>query len=117
MAQDKNDPKTNRDHDFESAWFSQYSAKNVVDNFAEIKKYAFQAFDKLDTNQNGFIERAELELALQSDSTTEREKSFISFLLNNQEAIATSYDEEWAENDGISRNDIQAYFALIEGLV
>ncbi len=89
----------------------------MINNLEEIKKYAFQAFDKLDTNHNGFIERIELEQALESPSTPEREKSFIAFLLNNQEAISLAYSEEWAENQGISRNDIQAYFALIEGLV
>lgn len=111
-----NSPKRNND-EFESAWFSQYSTKNVIDNLEEIKAYAFQAFDRLDSNQNGFIERSELEQALASPNTSEREKSFITFLLNNQEAIAESYDEEWQQNEGISRNDIQAYFALIEGLV
>lgn len=116
MVKDNN-PKGNKDQEFENAWFSQFSTRNVIDNFEEIKTFAFQAFDRLDTNRNGFIERNELEQALEAPGTTEREKSFITFLLNNQEAIAESYEEEWQQSPGISRNDIQAYFALIEGLV
>lgn len=103
------------DKDFDSAWFSSYSNKNLIDNFNEIKTYAYTTFDALDLDKNGFIDKDELRAAFNSPSTGDREKSFISFLLTNHEAIAEAGEEEHI--DGISRKDIAAYFDLITSLM
>jgi len=103
---------------FENTWFSQYSTANLAEHFNEIKTYAYLAFDQLDQDHNGFIDQDELLNALNSPQTSEREKSFISFLLNNQQAIADSFDEGQAQDpEGISRQDLEAYFNLVSGLI
>lgn len=100
---------------FENAWFVNQSSPNLTERFAEIRTYAYLVFDSLDTNKNGFIELDELASALEQPQYSEREKSFVSFLLNNHSAIADS--SQHGDSNGISRNDIEAYFKLIEGLV
>lgn len=103
---------------FENTWFSKYSTANLAEHFNEIKTYAYLAFDQLDQDHNGFIDQDELLEALNSPQTSEREKSFISFLLNNQQAIADSFDEGQAQDpEGISRQDLEAYFNLVSGLI
>ena len=108
---------------FQNAWFSRSNLKvpdlekklsPVQQSFEEIKQYAYSAFDKLDTNGNGFIEANELTAALNSDATDMREKSFITFLLTNQDAIADSCHEGgFTVKGGISRLDIESYFKLV----
>ena len=71
-----------------------------------------------DKDKNGFIDEEELMTALNSSSTSQREKSFISFLLNNRQAIADSFDEgENQDPEGISRMDLEAYFKVITQLM
>lgn len=111
-ALDKND-------EFASAWFSQSNpgevkASPVRQNLEAIKAFAYEAFDRLDTNQNGFIETDELYAAMNAESTPMREKSYIHFLLANQPEIAKSAYEGSVENkDGISRVDLELYFRII----
>lgn len=51
-------------------------------------------------------------------SVDAREKSFISFLLNNQEAISEMVqEEESGPRLGLSRGDLESYFALITRLL
>ncbi len=70
--------------EFEKAWVSDYvPTGTAADAINEIKVYAYSAFDKLDQNGNGFIETDELQSFLKDADTNEREKSFITFLLNN----------------------------------
>lgn len=103
---------------FENAWFSKYSSQNLAEHFQEIKTYAYLAFDQLDRDHNGFIDQDELLAALDHPHTSEREKSFISFLLSNQQAIADSFDEgDMQDPEGISRQDLEAYFSLVSGLI
>jgi len=101
--------------DFENAWVSDYvPTGTAADAIHEIKAYAYKAFDKLDQNGNGYIEKDELEAFLKSAETPDREKSFITFLLNNQEAISHSVLEgATAPKGGISRLDLDAYFKLV----
>lgn len=96
------------------SWFQNHSSDSMKERFSEIKTYAYIAFDQLDKDKNGFIDEEELLDALQSPLTSEREKSFISFLLNNRQAIADSYDEGANQDpEGISRMDLEAYFKVI----
>ena len=102
--------------DFQNEWFRQPVQKKlspVQQNFENIKKYAYEAFDKLDTNGNGYIERDELMTAFESDSTDMRDKSYIMFLLNNQAEISNACREGAGDQEaGISRLDIEMYFKL-----
>ena len=103
---------------FENAWFSKFSTSNMSERFAEIKTYAYLAFDQLDRDRNGFLDEGELRMALEDPKTNEREKSFISFLLNNRQAIADSFDEGPDQDpEGISRRDLEAYFEVIMPLL
>lgn len=98
----------------DNAWFNQYASANMKEQFSEIKTYAYLAFDQLDRDGNGFIDQNELVAALESPGTSDREKSFIAFLINNRQAIADSFDEGAEQDpDGISRRDLEAYFKLI----
>lgn len=121
-----NRPELKKDDNFQNAWFSQMSqpspaaAKSspIKQNFEEIKKYAYAAFDKLDTNKNGFIETNELYAAMQDEGTPMRDKSYIMFLLTNQADIAASAHEGMPEHaDGISRADLELYFRLVMSLI
>src|SRR5262245_38186838 len=87
--------------------------KSMAENLARIREFAYKAFDKLDQNKNGFLEFDELYAALGSEMLNAQEKSFISFLLANEPAIAESCDEGLYVTDGISRQDIEAYFNII----
>lgn len=103
------------DENFENSWFTANKNENLSEHFEEIKSYAYLIFDRLDTNGNGFIEREELVNALESSATASRDKSFITFLLNNHENIVEASED--SSKDGISRNDISAYFDLISSLL
>ena len=49
------------------------------------------------------------------ESTSWRQKSYLSFLLRRMSDIQYSYQEEWSPNNGgISRSDIQEYFDLVQ---
>jgi hypothetical protein len=113
-----------KDAQFDNAWFSRSPAaaepvavakkiSPVQKSIEEIKQYAYEAFDKLDTNKNGFIEMDELAANLQDPNVPMREKSFISFLINNHDDIEKSVAEGSDQKTGISRLDIESYFRLI----
>ncbi len=112
-----------KDDDFQNAWFSQSSvtttgsiqkASPVRQNMEQIKKYAYESFDRLDANGNGFIETNELSAAMNDASTPMRDKSYIHFLLSNQAEIANSAHEgDPNHKDGISRVDLELYFRLV----
>lgn len=105
--------------DFESAWVSNYVPKDsAADAILQIKDWAYKAFDKLDLDSNGYIEKHELEEVLKDEATPAREKSFITFLLNNQVAIADSVHEgSTSVEGGITRMDLEAYFKLVLSLM
>ena len=114
--------KANSD-EFENAWFSmapdpsappQKKLTPAQQNLEDIKRYAYEQFDLLDTNKNGFIEASELHAFFNDPKTPMREKSFIMFLLHNQQEIADSVQEgEPNYRDGISRLDIEQYFRIV----
>ncbi len=108
---------TRQDFDDEGiAWYKRntVSGINVRDTLDEIKNFAYQTFDVLDGDGNGFISRDELQTALVSQKLDWRERSYVSFLLRRLEDIASSFEEEWqSEEEGISRVDIQEYFKSI----
>lgn len=112
------------DENFQNQWFKhdltpppgKKRVSPVQQNLEAIKKYAYDAFDKLDTNGNGFLERDELLAAFEDEKVEMRDKSYIMFLLNNQKEIADSAVEGSGEqNEGISRLDIEMYFKLVIG--
>lgn len=114
----KNDPS------FDNAWFSrtpaapepgaaQKKVSPVQRSIEEIKQYAYDAFDKLDANKNGFIEMDELAASLNDPNVPMREKSFISFLINNHDDIEKACAEGGEAKNGISRLDIEFYFRLV----
>lgn len=107
------------DKNFEHSWFSSYKGNDSpTPDLTAIRDYAFNCFDKLDANKNGFIEMKELRLALADPNADARERSFIIFLLNNHKEICDSFKEPGAGNpDGISRDDIESYFKLVISLV
>ena len=104
---------------FKNAWLNLDSQSDSrKERFNEIKTYAYIAFDQLDLDKNGFIDEKELLYALNSPTTPEREKSFITFLLDNRQAIADSFDEgELSDPEGISRKDLEVYFKMITQLL
>lgn len=103
------------DDEFEKAWVSNYVPKDSAkDAMLELKAFAYKAFDDLDQNGNGYIEKDELESFLRDPKLSEREKSFVTFLLHNQDAIAHSVHEgSTTVKGGISRLDLDAYFKLV----
>jgi hypothetical protein len=105
------------DPNSQSSWLSDYTEHSLSEHFSEIRTYAYLVFDQLDTNKNGYLEIEELEKALHSN-LPDREKSFITFLLQNHESIGESFDENDGHNaDGISRQDIEEYFKIISTLI
>ncbi len=87
----------------------------VADTLDEVKTFAYECFDKLDKDSDGFLSKGELSEAMASGVYKWREKSFICFMLRRIADIAESYDEEWdcKKSDGISRADIQEYFRML----
>ena len=100
------------------SWVHSSTTERTKERFNEIKTYAYLAFDELDKDKNGFIDESELLEALNSSSTSEREKAFIAFLLDNRQSIADSFDEGAHQDpEGISRMDLEAYFKMISQLM
>ncbi len=115
-----NPEETEDDDEFVNLWFKQKeesvdsSVSLHTQNIEQIRQYAYEAFDKLDTNGNGFIETSELYAALDDPETPMKEKSYIMFLLTHQEEISDCEDEGVPEMvNGISRLDLDLYFKLI----
>jgi hypothetical protein len=113
-----------KDSSFDNAWFSRTPAASepssapkklspMQRNIEDIKQYAYEAFDSLDANKNGFIEMDELAAHLNDPNVPMREKSFVSFLINNHDDIEKACAEGGATKNGISRLDIEFYFKLV----
>lgn len=84
---------------------------SIADVRAEVKRFAFAYFHKLDQDGDGFLTKAEMHYAYSNDLVGWREKSFLLFLMRQAEQIAAAYHEEWAPNaEGMSLADLQAYF-------
>lgn len=120
-------PELNKDDDFQNIWLSSIMRKPTIEgpppkkkkspveqNLEQIKDFAFNTFDKLDTNGNGFIETDELYAYMQGENTPMKEKSYIMFLLTNQKEIAETYKDKGGEQqEGISRADLNLYFRFL----
>lgn len=108
------------DQNFDRRWLNEHTAEvniSTIKNLVEIREFAYKSFDLLDKDGNGFIETNELEEAMRSDRLGNRERSFIVFLLNNQEQIAEMHDEGSGPRQGISREDLDDYFKLLSELL
>ena len=100
------------------SWMDADDDGAAIQDIDAIRDYAYEAFDRLDKDGNGFIESTELHLARLDPSMSAKEKSFIAFLLNNQEAIADMVAEVApGPRLGISRDDLESYFGLISRLL
>ena len=86
------------------------SAINSVDQLLD---FAFELFDKLDSDRDGFLSREELLTAAHSKDLDTRELSFIDFLLDNEKQVAKAYKEA-IDRGGISRHDLNAYAKVIK---
>lgn len=89
--------------------------KEFVARIRAVKQFAYDAFDKLDGDKNGYLDREELIGALVSEKTSHADREFISFLLNNQEQISNACHEQDPNKirHGISRRDLDSYFRII----
>lgn len=103
----------------QKTWLSSFgeSSTSIVSNLTQIREYAHLAFDRLDKDNNGFIEQNELVQALTDKQLSEDERSFVEFLLSNRKQIADATDEDCPHPAGISKQDIEAYFDLIGSLL
>ena len=101
-----------------SSWFADIlgDGSAVQEQLEAIKLFAYKAFDKLDRDGNGFISDDELETALQSGDLLPRERNFLTFLQENHDQIADAFNENTI-SDGISRQDLEAYFDLVATLL
>lgn len=101
----------------EGAWYKKCTGDGIDlrGKLDEIKWFAYNCFDDLDTDKDGFLDRNEIKAALDSPDTDWREKSYLTFLLRRLDDIQSAYKEEWPDDarDGFSRTDIQEYFAKI----
>jgi hypothetical protein len=102
----------------ESSWFADIlgDGSNIAEQLKAVKAFAYQAFDKLDIDQNGFISHEELEATLKGEGLQPRERMFVTFLLDNHDQIADAFDERTIA-DGISRKDLEFYFDLVATLL
>lgn len=109
------------EENFDRRWLhetTQEHQTSMIANLYAVKEFAYNSFDRLDKDGNGFIETHELAEVLENGNLSSREKSFVMFLLNNQEQISEMYDDgDNAPSDGISRQDIEHYFELIANLI
>ncbi|HEY9680283.1 MAG TPA: EF-hand domain-containing protein [Oculatellaceae cyanobacterium] len=77
----------------------------------EIKSFAYGAFEALDADGDGFIDKWELETALKRLPPPARERSFVVFMICHLTEIADAHHEECiTRSDGISRVDLDSYF-------
>lgn len=103
--------------DQQSAWITDYlpAGIEVSGAMGEIKAFAYGAFDLLDSDHDGFLDRRELEAAFSNLSPHVRERSFVLFLLTHLNEIAAAFEEECVTRaDGISRSDLDAYFVRFD---
>lgn len=100
-----------------ASWFADLigDGTGLAEQLGQIKEFAYAAFDRLDLDGNGYMSQAELEEALKASNIGEKEKSFLSFLLDNHDQIAEANED--AGSDGISRSDLESYFELIATLL
>lgn len=108
------------DENFDKRWLHEHTAEvniSVIKNLAAVREFAFKSFDLLDRDGNGFIETEELLDILENGELSNREKSFVNFLLNNQPQIAEMQDEITSPPGAISREDLKHYFNLLSDLL
>ncbi len=109
------------DDNFDTRWLHEstqdYELSTVIKNLNAVKEFAYNSFDRLDLDLNGFIEANELTQLIEGNSLDNREKSFVLFLLNNREQITQADETQNRPNDGISRADLEQYFALLANLL
>ncbi len=105
----------------ESRWLHQTTREHkmsLIANLREVKDFAYAFFDELDKDKDGFLDRRELLDVLENGELTNRQKSFVMFLLNNHSQISAMKEEiEGSVSRGISRSDLNEYFILVADLL
>jgi hypothetical protein len=99
--------------DEKHAWITDYlpAGVGVADAMDEIRLFAYSTFEYMDKDSDGFIDRLELEASLGAMAPQARERSFVLFLLFHLNEIAAAFTEECiTRSDGISKDDLEAYF-------
>jgi Ca2+-binding EF-hand superfamily protein len=99
--------------DEKHAWITDYlpAGVGVADAMDEIRQFAYSTFEYMDKDSDGFIDRLELQDALNLIAPQARERSFVLFLLFHLNEIAAAFTEECiTRSDGISKDDLEAYF-------
>lgn len=84
------------------------------DAWMEVKNFVMESFDKLDTDKNGFISRAELADARAQSRPHLRAHALLSFLLTNLDDIQNVVDSEESPDKGVRREDLSKYFLHLE---
>ncbi|MBP9089464.1 hypothetical protein KBI23_00445 [bacterium] len=73
----------------------------------EVQEFALLTFDRLDSDGNGFISKAELEEAKTKFKLSGRELSYVRFLCTNVSKISAAHDDHDGPSPiGISRKDL-----------
>ncbi len=82
---------------------------------ADVCQFVLESFDKFDLNNDGFLSREEIEIALRAPDRTVKQAAFLQFLLVRMNEIAAAVDDDpnsaEAAESGISSLDLRTYFA------
>jgi hypothetical protein len=74
---------------------------------------AKQVFDRVDTDDDGFLSKSELSDALHSRSYTGHDAAAVAVLFENRRDLEELSNDEWGdENDGITKADLAAFDTL-----
>jgi len=84
------------------------------DAWSEVKTFVMESFDKLDTDKDGFISKAELNDARARSKPYLRAYALLSFLITNMEDIQNVVNSGESPDKGVRRQDLSEYFLHLE---